>query len=98
MVSHHTGYFFQPNFMPIFFHVFSCLPPLGLWKSLDGGVIGGVMGSQPLELDGMLPESSVRCPEAESPLVDPRVDERCPVDLEAPNPDIGADESCPVDR
>jgi len=59
--------------MPIFFHVLSDRP-FGLWpvapypeKSLDGGVVGGVIGSPAPGLDGMLPESSVRAPEPDSP-------------------------------
>ena len=56
--------------MPIFFHALSerdfgllLLPPLvwspGRCSSLDGGVVGGVIGSPAMGLDARLPESSV---------------------------------------
>lgn len=50
----------KPSFIPIFFHVLS-LRLLGLrpW-SLDGGVVGGVIGSPATGLDTGLPESSVK--------------------------------------
>lgn len=64
--------FLNPSFSPIFFHGFS-VRVLGLCArfrcgSLDGGVVGGVMGSPTLTLDWRLPESSVRVADPESPL------------------------------
>lgn len=38
------------------------------WGSLEGGVVGGVIGSPALALDCKLPESSVNAPDPESPL------------------------------
>jgi hypothetical protein len=73
-------FFLKPSFIPIFLNGLSPFD-LGLYpgygfKSPDGGVVGGVIGSSTPGLGNMLtPESSVSVGEPESPLV---VDRRLP--------------------